>query len=90
MVSIVATNQFAATPALITCVATAIVIMNSGAIAQTILNVADFTQRILATSIAAALLNLAANTIDLHFLCSVETHDVSIDPAIPLGLASHG
>ena len=62
-VGIVATNQFAATPALITCVAMAIVIMNIGAIAQTILNVADFTQRILAISIAAALFNLAANTI---------------------------
>ena len=62
-IGIVATSQFTATPALIACVATAIVIMNIGAIAQTILNVADFTQRILAISIAAALFNLIANAI---------------------------
>jgi O-antigen/teichoic acid export membrane protein len=62
-IEVVATSQFAATPALIACVATAIVIMNIGAIVQTTLNVADFTRRILAISVAAALFNVVANAV---------------------------
>ncbi len=63
IIGIVATSQFVATSAVIGCVATAIAIMNVGAIAQTVLNLEYLSHRILAIGVGAAAFNVAANTV---------------------------
>ncbi len=66
-IGIVATSQFSATPALIGCVATAIVIMNIGAMAQTALSLGFRSGRILGISVSAAAFNLVANAVVIPF-----------------------
>jgi O-antigen/teichoic acid export membrane protein len=66
-IGIVATSQFSATPALIGCVATGIVIMNIGAMAQTVLNLDYRSRRILVISVSAAAFNIIANAVVIPF-----------------------